>query len=443
MDSDSDEEFNQALIGNQAVENKNAGGMMDFASLNLEPEIKNVDNRNKGYKVPKTEDLIVEDNWNFEGQDDNQPQQPVKTKSTRQELLESQKNKLANKKYITSDNHNNINYQNRKKQNDGPGLDSIYENQVQPRIDKYDAELDGEIQHESLKKKLDEQRANNRVEFTAANPADLLKNKQNENQDLGRANMVDMDGAQAEYGNYDDQKLKKKKKKKKKKVQLYDEDGNQVQSAEYAQLDVDDVPIITELPRSATYDQHKVGERAEVRATFDESPVGAGAAIAATFEQPKYEEYDEDGAPTDPSTVVFGNNDDEGEGDKKKKKKKKKKHHDEEQKYDEDGNPIETPEGENDENGDDVDDEEKRKKRKEKKKDKRNKRKDEISKIKNAFMEKLISPFTEVEELIRMFTQPLPKEVGILECTILRNKSGFNYWNPKYSLVISDGERFL
>jgi hypothetical protein len=433
MDSDSDEEFNQALMGNQAVENNKSGGMMDFSSLNLEPEIKNVDNRNKGYNFHKTDDMVVEDNWNLDGQDDNQPQQRVKTKSTRQELLETQKNKLANKKFITSDNHNNINYQNRKKRNDGPGLDSIYENEVQPQIDRYDAELDGEIQHESLKKNLEEQRANNRVEFTAVNPALLLKNKQNENQDLGKYNMVDMDGAQAEYGNYDDQKLKKKKKKKKKKAQLFDEDGNEVRSSEYAPLDVDGPPIIAGMSRAATFDQNNIRGRAESSATNDASPVGSGAPIAATFDQPKYEEYDEDGAPTDPSTVIFGN--DEGEGDKKKKKKKKKKH-DEEQKFDEDGNPIETPEGEND-------DEEKRKKRKEKKKEKRNRRKDEISKIKGAFMEKLISPFTEVEELIRMFTQPLPKEVGILECTILRNKSGFNYWNPKYSLVLSDGERFL
>jgi len=58
-------------------------------------------------------------------------------------------------------------------------------------------------------------------------------------------------------------------------------------------------------------------------------------------------------------------------------------------------------------------------------------------------MEKLISPFTDVDELVQMFMQPLPKEVGILECTIMRNKSGFNFWNPKYTLVLSDGERFL
>lgn len=49
------------------------------------------------------------------------------------------------------------------------------------------------------------------------------------------------------------------------------------------------------------------------------------------------------------------------------------------------------------------------------KKEMKNKRKEEILRIKNEFMEKLISPFTEVDELIQMFMRPLPKEVGILE----------------------------
>ena len=84
-----------------------------------------------------------------------------------------------------------------------------------------------------------------------------------------------------------------------------------------------------------------------------------------------------------------------------------------------------------------------RKKSKKEKKESKAKRKEEILKIKNDFMEKLISPFTEVEDLVDMFMKPLPKEVGILECTITRNKSGFNFWNPKYTLILSEGERFL
>lgn len=63
--------------------------------------------------------------------------------------------------------------------------------------------------------------------------------------------------------------------------------------------------------------------------------------------------------------------------------------------------------------------------------------------IKKNFLEKLISPFTELEELFEIFTKPVPKEVGTLECTIHRNKSGFNYLYPKYTLTLSEGERFL
>jgi hypothetical protein len=398
-----------------AGNNSNAG-MIDLASYELDPPTKKNDQGEISNKIGKIDDLIIEDNWNYDAPIDNQAMQPVKTKSKRQELIEAQKNKLAKKKYAASDNNNNINYEYKKKQNDGPGLDSIYETEVKPQINKYDAELDGEIQHESLKKKkLEGQRQNNKVEFTAANPALLLKNKQNDNQILGKVNMVNLEGAQVEYGNYDDEKTKKKKKKKKKNVQQFDEDGNPIESTELTELD---------------------GE---------ETPAGSGAPVAATFEQPKYDEYDEDGAPAETSAKILENNN-EGEGDKKKKKKKKKKGQDEEQKFDSEDNPILPSREETDENNDDdggEEDEEKRKQRKEKKKEKKNKRKEEILRIKNAFMEKLISPFTEVEELRKMFTQPLPKEVGILECTILRNKSGFNFWNPKYTLVISDGERFL
>lgn len=60
----------------------------------------------------------------------------------------------------------------------------------------------------------------------------------------------------------------------------------------------------------------------------------------------------------------------------------------------------------------------KQKKERKTKKDKKeikNKRKEEILRIKNEFMEKLISPFTDVDDLVQMFMKPLPKEVGILE----------------------------
>lgn len=78
-----------------------------------------------------------------------------------------------------------------------------------------------------------------------------------------------------------------------------------------------------------------------------------------------------------------------------------------------------------------------------KKKREKAKKKEEILAIKKNFLEKLISPFTELEELFEIFTKPVPKEVGTLECTIHRNKSGFNYLYPKYTLTLSEGERFL
>jgi hypothetical protein len=79
------------------------------------------------------------------------------------------------------------------------------------------------------------------------------------------------------------------------------------------------------------------------------------------------------------------------------------------------------------------------------KKDKGNKKqkKEEILQIKKKFLEKLISPFTELDELTEIFMRPIPKEVGTLECTIHRNKSGFNMFYPKYTLTLSEGERFL
>ena len=88
------------------------------------------------------------------------------------------------------------------------------------------------------------------------------------------------------------------------------------------------------------------------------------------------------------------------------------------------------------------DDEEEKVDKKKKKVDKA-KRKEEILEIKKKFLEKLISPFTELEELFEIFMRPIPKEVGTLECTIHRNKSGFNLWHPKYTLTLSEGERFL
>jgi tubby-related protein 1 len=71
------------------------------------------------------------------------------------------------------------------------------------------------------------------------------------------------------------------------------------------------------------------------------------------------------------------------------------------------------------------------------------KRAEEIKEIKRRFYEKLLSPFTEFAELQELYMRPIPKEVGTVECTISRNKSGFNFLFPKYILKLSEGDKFL
>lgn len=61
----------------------------------------------------------------------------------------------------------------------------------------------------------------------------------------------------------------------------------------------------------------------------------------------------------------------------------------------------------------------------------------------NLFIQKLTNPFTPIEELRDMFMQPVPPEVGMIQMTISRNKSGFNRFYPKYTLVLSDGKKFM
>lgn len=38
---------------------------------------------------------------------------------------------------------------------------------------------------------------------------------------------------------------------------------------------------------------------------------------------------------------------------------------------------------------------------------------------------------------------PVPANIGQIQCTIVRHKSGFNRLWPKYTLHLSDGEKFL
>lgn len=61
----------------------------------------------------------------------------------------------------------------------------------------------------------------------------------------------------------------------------------------------------------------------------------------------------------------------------------------------------------------------------------------------DAFIEKLTSPFTNVDELRECFMKPIPPKIGQVKMTIERHKGGFNRFWPKYSLTLSDGNKFL
>lgn len=61
----------------------------------------------------------------------------------------------------------------------------------------------------------------------------------------------------------------------------------------------------------------------------------------------------------------------------------------------------------------------------------------------NEFIAKLVNPFTPVAELRAMYMLPVPKQIGQIRTTIERHKNGFNRIWPKYTLVLSDGAKFL
>lgn len=60
-----------------------------------------------------------------------------------------------------------------------------------------------------------------------------------------------------------------------------------------------------------------------------------------------------------------------------------------------------------------------------------------------AFVSKLTNPFTSVDEQRFLFMKPVPPNIGQIQCTIHRHKSGFNRLWPKYTLHLSDGNKFL
>lgn len=61
----------------------------------------------------------------------------------------------------------------------------------------------------------------------------------------------------------------------------------------------------------------------------------------------------------------------------------------------------------------------------------------------NLYISKLTNPFTSTEELRQLFMKPVPPNIGQVLCTIVRHKSGFNRLWPKYTLHLSDSNKFL
>jgi hypothetical protein len=148
--SDSDDEFNYDLSGNHMAGNVSSGAARVVSGYKAQPVMEDLDYNDNDFKAPKENDLKVEDNWDFDMPNPGNAK-PTKTLSKRQELLEAQKNKLAKKKTIvsgeTTQPSSGIQY---KKKSNAPTLDDMYSNDQEAKT-KYDQELEGEIQHESLK----------------------------------------------------------------------------------------------------------------------------------------------------------------------------------------------------------------------------------------------------------------------------------------------------
>lgn len=59
------------------------------------------------------------------------------------------------------------------------------------------------------------------------------------------------------------------------------------------------------------------------------------------------------------------------------------------------------------------------------------------------FLHRLTNPYISPEDKKKMLYDPIPNTCGTIQCTITRNKSGFNRLWPKYTLHLSDGSTFL
>ena len=63
--------------------------------------------------------------------------------------------------------------------------------------------------------------------------------------------------------------------------------------------------------------------------------------------------------------------------------------------------------------------------------------------VRQAFLHHLLSKYTPVEVQADLFMKPLPKEVGQLQCLIIRDRSGLNKLSPKYYLELAYGKKAM
>ena len=57
--------------------------------------------------------------------------------------------------------------------------------------------------------------------------------------------------------------------------------------------------------------------------------------------------------------------------------------------------------------------------------------------VKQVFMQTMTNENTPVSTLIQLYSKPIPSQIGQLQCTIVRDKSGLNKLEPKYLLRLS------
>lgn len=147
LNDDSDEEFNYDFPDGKNASHSDENAPSKYA----EPIVQDFayDEPEDKYKGPNENDLEVED-WNYDLPSTSSQAPADKTsKSKRQELIEAQKKKLTkDKKFYDPTAEGKPLH---KKSKDAPTLDDMYNNEYESKIKKMDQQLEGEIQHESLK----------------------------------------------------------------------------------------------------------------------------------------------------------------------------------------------------------------------------------------------------------------------------------------------------